>query len=318
MSKENNQTYHMVREFHKAFGHKMADKPTAIDDATALNRTIWTGEELVEFLYGTVGGDLSKFEDIYELFKQGLDKAANKIRTEKKPVDDVLVAQMDALIDVEYFNQGSFTIAGVEPFNLFKIVQEANMGKLFDDGKPRYREEDGKIIKPPLWEENFAPEPRLIKEIERQLDSSENTQRLIDVLYTVDKNNVDFIEKKQKWKEIYEVSSSAELDSPTNLTVTKKVNENKSVDLTLTWDAGSQNVDGYLIYLHSDTISKLHVFGSDPAKEIIAVSNSSKNSYTFSSLPLNKFYSVGIKSYMLTNKTEIHSELVTLNKQIYA
>ncbi|MEM5592941.1 HAD family hydrolase [Niallia circulans] len=173
MSKENNQTYHMVREFHKAFGHKMADKPTVIDKETAINRAVWTGEELVEFLYGTVGGDLDEFEVLYDSFKQGLDKAANKIRTEKKPVDDILVAQMDALIDVEYFNQGSFTIAGVEPFNLFKIVQEANMGKLFNDGKPRYREEDGKIIKPPNWEDDFAPEPRLIKEIERQKESLE-------------------------------------------------------------------------------------------------------------------------------------------------
>jgi len=168
MTDQNNVMYQMVRDFHNAFGHKMADKPTVINEETALNRAVWTGEELVEFLYGTVGGDIEKFEVLYDSFKQGLDKAADKIKTEKKPVDDVLVAQMDALIDVEYFNQGSFTIAGVEPFNLFKIVQEANMGKLFEDGRPRFREEDGKIIKPPNWEEDFAPEPRLIKEIERQ------------------------------------------------------------------------------------------------------------------------------------------------------
>ncbi|MEM5009420.1 HAD family hydrolase [Niallia taxi] len=171
MTDQNNVMYNMVREFHNAFGHKMADKPTVINEETALNRAVWTGEELVEFLYGTVGGDLEKFEVLYDSFKQGLDKAADKIRTEQKPVDDILVAQMDALVDVEYFNQGSFTIAGVEPFNLFKIVQEANMGKLFEDGKPRFREEDGKIIKPPNWEEDFAPEGRLIKEINRQMGS---------------------------------------------------------------------------------------------------------------------------------------------------
>lgn len=174
MTDQNNVMYKMVREFHNAFGHKMADKPTVIDEETALNRAVWTGEELVEFLYGTVGGDLDKFEVLYDSFKQGLDKAVDKIRKEKKPVDDILVAQIDALVDVEYFNQGSFTIAGVEPFNLFKIVQEANMGKLFSDGKPRFREEDGKIIKPPNWEEDFAPEPRLIKEIERQMKANKN------------------------------------------------------------------------------------------------------------------------------------------------
>jgi predicted HAD superfamily Cof-like phosphohydrolase len=37
-----------------------------------------------------------------------------------------------------------------------------------EDGKPRFREGDGKIVKPPHWEENFAPEPKLKAEIERQ------------------------------------------------------------------------------------------------------------------------------------------------------
>lgn len=165
---DNNNMYHMVKKFHEAFGHEVAKEPTAIDEKTAVNRAVWTGEELVEFLYATVEGDVHKFQQLYEQFLQGLDKAADKILTQKKPVEDKLVAQMDALTDVEYFNQGSFVIAGVEPFPLFQIVQEANMGKLFEDGKPRFREEDGKIIKPPNWEADFAPEGRLQAEIERQ------------------------------------------------------------------------------------------------------------------------------------------------------
>ncbi|KLV27948.1 HAD family hydrolase [Niallia circulans] len=165
---DNNTMYHMVKKFHEAFGHEVAAEPTAIAEKTAVNRAVWTGEELVEFLYATAEGDESKFKALYEQFLKGLNKAADKILSEKKPVDDKLVAQMDALTDVEYFNQGSFVIAGVEPFSLFQIVQEANMGKLFEDGKPRFREEDGKIIKPPNWEKDFAPEGRLQAEIERQ------------------------------------------------------------------------------------------------------------------------------------------------------
>lgn len=164
--------YNMVREFHKAFGHKVSDSPTPIDKETALNRAVWTGEELVEFLYATVGGDEDEFRTIFQSFINGLHKAAFKTIDKGGRVDDILVAQADALTDVEYFNQGSFTILGVEPFNLFKIVQEANMGKLWEDGKPRYREEDGKIAKPPLWEENFAPEPKLKAEIQRQVKES--------------------------------------------------------------------------------------------------------------------------------------------------
>jgi predicted HAD superfamily Cof-like phosphohydrolase len=174
MSKQDNKMYYMVRDFHKAFGHKYSDRPTPIDEETALNRAVWTGEELVEFLYATVGGNTLKFNALYPNFIDGLNKAAFKIIDKNDPVDDILVAQADALTDVEYFNQGSFTILGVEPFNLFKIVQEANMGKLWEDGKPRYREEDGKIAKPPHWEEQFAPEPKLKAEIQRQIEDSED------------------------------------------------------------------------------------------------------------------------------------------------
>lgn len=167
-----NEMYYMVREFHKAFGHPVADKPTALPKEVALNRNVWTGEELVELLYATANGNGEEFEKLYELFKQGLDKAFNKIKEEKKPVNDVLTAQADALTDQLYFIFGSFVQMGVKPFNLFKIVQRANMGKLWEDGKPRYRKSDGKIIKPEGWEEKFAPEPRLKAEIERQIRQS--------------------------------------------------------------------------------------------------------------------------------------------------
>jgi predicted HAD superfamily Cof-like phosphohydrolase len=171
MSKKDNQMYYMVRDFHKAFNHTYSDTPTPIDEETALNRAVWTGEELVEFLYATVGGDRNEFLYLVERFQDGIYRAADKIYDKNEPIEDVIVAQADALTDVEYFNQGSFTILGVEPFNLFKIVQEANMGKLWEDGKPRFREEDGKIVKPPHWEEKFAPEPKLKGEIERQKQS---------------------------------------------------------------------------------------------------------------------------------------------------
>ena len=156
-----------VREFHEAFGQEQADSPTAIDETTALSRSIWTGEELIEFLYASVGGDSEKFARICEDFQQGLTDATKKIIDKRPDVSDILVSQADALTDMMYFTYGTFAIAGIEPQPLFDIVQEANMGKLWEDGKPRYRE-DGKIMKPPIWEQHFAPEPKLKKEIERQ------------------------------------------------------------------------------------------------------------------------------------------------------
>lgn len=157
--------YNMVKQFHEAFGEKMPDKPTPIDKETALKRAVWSGEEIVEFLYATVGGDKEEFDNLYINFMLKMNKVFMELFNNNPRIDDVLTAQMDALTDEMYFNQGSFTLAGVEPYNLFKIVQEANMSKLWEDGKPRFRESDGKIIKPPTWE---APEPKLQKEIERQ------------------------------------------------------------------------------------------------------------------------------------------------------
>ncbi|WP_141261138.1 pyrophosphohydrolase domain-containing protein [Brevibacillus reuszeri] len=155
-----------VKEFHHAFNHASSSSPKAISKEIAIARTCWTAEELVEFLYATAAGDQDEFAEMVQTLQQSINTTAKKIIDKNEPVDDVLVAQADALIDVDYFVQGSFDVMGVDPQPLFDIVQSANMAKLFPDGKPRYREGDGKIIKPEGWE---GPEPKLKQEIERQM-----------------------------------------------------------------------------------------------------------------------------------------------------
>lgn len=46
---------------------------------------------------------------------------------------------------------------GVSPDELFYIVQEANMSKLWSDGRPHYNDM-GKVIKPQGWQD---PHPKL-------------------------------------------------------------------------------------------------------------------------------------------------------------
>ena len=82
---------------------------------------------------------------------------------------DTLVEQVDALCDLLYFTYGSFSLLGVDPAPILKIVHEANMGKLFPDGMPHYHPVTHKVMKPADWEERFAPEPRIKAEIERQI-----------------------------------------------------------------------------------------------------------------------------------------------------
>lgn len=123
--------FEMVKEFHNKFGHPFVNKPTKLEDDRVKARANWIKEEVDEFINA---------ETIYD--------------------------QADALIDAIYFCLGGFVELGINPEPVFDIVQKANMAKLWADGKPHYREFDGKVAKPEGWQ---APEPQIQAEIERQM-----------------------------------------------------------------------------------------------------------------------------------------------------
>ncbi|AEJ62071.1 Protein of unknown function DUF2166 [Spirochaeta thermophila DSM 6578] len=124
-----NLAWRAVREFHLRFGHPHEDRPRFLEGKRAAARAKWMQEEVEEFL---------EAEDV--------------------------VDQADAMIDLIYFALGTLVEMGVKPEPLFRIVHEANMKKLWPDGKPHYNE-DGKTVKPPGWTD---PYPALQAEIERQ------------------------------------------------------------------------------------------------------------------------------------------------------
>ena len=130
-----NNEFKMVKEFQKAFNNPYAEKPTLMGMERAKKRYDWMLEEIDEFIEATEEKDL--------------------------------VEQADAMIDVMYFALGTLVELGIEPEKLFAIVQEANMSKLWEDGKPHFRESDGKVIKPPTWKD---PHSLTVAEIERQLN----------------------------------------------------------------------------------------------------------------------------------------------------
>ena len=101
-----------------------------------------------------------------------LDKAATKVKR-KNPAEISLVGQVDALIDTLYFTYGSFVLMGVDPERLFTIVHQANMGKIFPDGKAHFDPVTHKILKPDDWEEKYAPEPAIKEELGRQIKAYE-------------------------------------------------------------------------------------------------------------------------------------------------
>ncbi|SEK69050.1 energy-coupling factor transport system permease protein [Carnobacterium iners] len=162
-------TFKQVKEFHAVFNPTDNSTPTALTSKEALNRANFSTEEIIEFLYASVQGDLILFEKIIQQWEYTINKTVAKIKIEKKEVKSILVGQVDALIDANYFNYGSFVLMGVDPTPISTIVHEANMGKLFPDGKPHYRLGDGKVLKPKNWEQEYAPETRIETEIEKQI-----------------------------------------------------------------------------------------------------------------------------------------------------
>lgn len=65
-----------------------------------------------------------------------------------------LIEVADALTDILYVTYGAGHAFGIDLDLCFKEVQESNMSKLGEDGKPIYRE-DGKVLKGSNY---FAPD----------------------------------------------------------------------------------------------------------------------------------------------------------------
>lgn len=115
-----NNEFNEVKKFHEAFGHPVSNEPKIMDIKRAEKRYTWMLEEINEFMEASKNSDL--------------------------------VEQADAMIDTIYFALGTLVEMGIEPDPLFKVVQEANMSKLWPDGKPHYNDM-GKVIKPKGWQD---------------------------------------------------------------------------------------------------------------------------------------------------------------------
>ena len=173
-SHDPNKYYNEVRRFHQAFEHPISNSPIPLPDERVVPRTVWAGEELVEFLYAS-SDDQEDFDRKYDEFLKGLHKAKAKSDAESdfntEPIERI-TRQSDAIMDALFFKFGNFVEMGVLPDKIFDAVQSSNMSKLFKDeetGKlyAKYRESDGKILKS---ENFFPPEGKIKEEIERQLN----------------------------------------------------------------------------------------------------------------------------------------------------
>lgn len=169
-SKDTN--FNKVKDFHALMDGRIQEFPKEYDRKTALHRSGFKLEEIVEFLHAASESEEIFQEGLSQLHKD-LDKAAQKI-SDKRSASISLQNQVDALLDMLYFTYGSFVLMGVDPAPIFDLVHAANMGKVFPDGKAHFDPITHKILKPDDWEEKFAPEKKIAKELERQMKRLDN------------------------------------------------------------------------------------------------------------------------------------------------
>ncbi len=163
--------FNKVKDFHHLMDGSTNDMPRVYGIEEAGHRADFKLEEIVEFLYASSGGDKRVFGQAVLDLHAALDKAALKVSS-KEHSESTMVGQVDALTDLLYLTYGSFVLMGVDPKPFFDTVHEANMGKIFPDGKAHFDPVTHKILKPSDWEERFAPEPHIKRELDRQIQKS--------------------------------------------------------------------------------------------------------------------------------------------------
>lgn len=163
--------FNKVKDFHQLMDGETVKLPRSYGIEEAGHRADFKIEELVEFLYAASQGDRRQFTQALLNLHAAIDKAAEKVQSKEHP-ETPLVGQVDALTDLLYLTYGSFVLIGVDPKPLFDTVHESNMGKLFPDGLAHFDPVTHKILKPEDWEERFAPEPAIKRELDRQIQKA--------------------------------------------------------------------------------------------------------------------------------------------------
>ena len=169
--KSRDDNFNKAKDFHLLMDGSVNHTPRLYSITEGGNRANFKVEEIVEFLYAASQGDHHDFTQSILNLHAAVDKAAQKVQSKPHP-ETPLVGEVDALTDILYFTYGSFVLMGVDPKPFFDIVHEANMGKIFPDGKAHFDPQTHKILKPDYWEDKFAPEPAIKKELDRQIQKS--------------------------------------------------------------------------------------------------------------------------------------------------
>ncbi len=112
--------------------------------------------------------------------------------------------------------------------------------------------------------------------------------------------------------------------------ITYRYNDNGSVDITVTWqypnyeetNNDAHNIDGFELFLYTDTTSDTHVFGSNLAAYDKNTVSYQSRTYSFTGKVSNKWYTMGIRAYRevdpdINPARIIYSEIVSFPETPY-
>ncbi len=144
-------SYELVKEFHRVFGHAIEGAPLTPDVKVMKFRTRFLLEEISELILA-LGGRWTGSQHLgraVELIERARDQVLAAKDYEFNNVDLVEVA--DALGDLDYITNGAALVFGIPLPEVTAEIHRSNMTKLGTDGKPIYNDE-GKVIKGPNYE----------------------------------------------------------------------------------------------------------------------------------------------------------------------
>ncbi|MCP1148036.1 MULTISPECIES: phage tail protein [Bacillus] len=132
----------------------------------------------------------------------------------------------------------------------------------------------------------------------------------IQLFYKADKASTEFNTRKIDYDRLatnYNARNDriSTLPSPPTIgvkSVSHKVNENGSVDISISWnyptsDEDKYNIDGFIVHCYPDTSSDTYLFGASLAKEQRISVRYDKRIATFTSQVPTKYFTFGVQAY---------------------
>lgn len=139
-----------VKEFtEQSLGVDLPNHPRPMTRDEVLFLVKMNCEELQELLLTITNKD----EDVKQLLVDIVNRSnMPTYNNEGKSESDIIAEQVDAFVDIDYYNCNAAAKVGFNVDDVHNVVHEANMAKRSDNGK-FLKNNEGKIIKPANWKE---------------------------------------------------------------------------------------------------------------------------------------------------------------------